>query len=163
MRSSFLFQVSTLAGGLLLLMLWLADWEAIRAEAASWLNASVELATEEPVMVMLVGDTDSVAEIRDAVDPDRIVASTPDAFALVEGRIIATSVEAASRPLNKAGWASRSIEIVEPPTRRRPGYAAAQAAGAPSEDPFVALKNKDVLTEGQTLKLLNEMDRRGGF
>ncbi len=161
MRSSFLFQVSTLVGGLLLLLLWLADWDAIRLEAASWFDAGVELNAEEPVMVMLVGDPERVAAIRDAVDPDRIVASTPDAFALVEGRIIATSVEAASRPLNQAGWASRSIEIVVPPRKLTPGYAAVQDGGPGSGDPSVAFKDKDVLSQDQSLKLLNAMDQRG--
>ena len=161
MRSSFLFQVSTLAGGLLLLMLWLADWEAIRLKAKSWFNAGVGLPVEEPVMVMLVGDAKSVAEIRDAVDPDRIVASTSQAFALVEGRIIATSIEAASRPLNQASWASRSIEIMLPPKKRAPGYAAAQAETTQNGDPWVALKDKGILTQGQTTKLLNAMDQRG--
>ncbi len=161
MRSSFLFQVSTLGGGLLLLMLWLADWEAIRLEAESWFDAGVGLAVEEPVTVMLVGDPESVAEIRDAVDPDRIVASTPQAFALIEGRIIATSIEAASRPLNQAGWASRSIEIALPPKKRTPRYAAAQDEATQNGDPLVALKDKDVLTQGQTMRLLNEMDQRG--
>ncbi|MCH6563893.1 MAG: hypothetical protein O7B23_05800 [Deltaproteobacteria bacterium] len=103
MRSSFLCQVSTLAGGLRLLMLGLADWEAIRLKAESWFDAGVGLAVEEPVRGLLVGDPRSVAKIRDAVDPDHIVASTPQAFALVEGRISATSIEAASRPLNRAG------------------------------------------------------------
>ncbi len=161
MRSSFLFQVSTLVAGLLLLLLWLADWEAVRLEAASWFDAGVEPSAEEPVMVMLVGDAERVAAIRDAVDPDRIVASTPDAFALVEGRIIATSVEAASRPLNQAGWASRSIEIVVPPRKLTPGYAAVQRGGPGSEDPSVALKDRDVLSQDQALKLLNAMDQRG--
>ncbi len=161
MRSSFLFQVSTLVGGLLLLLLWLADWDTIRLQAASWFDAGVELNADEPITVMLVGDAERVAAIRDAVDPDRIVASTPDAFALVEGRIIATSVEAASRPLNQAGWASRSVEIVVPPRKLTPGYAATQNRGPGSEDPSGALKDKDFLSQGQTLNLLNNMDQRG--
>ena len=161
MRSSFLFQVSTLAGGLLLLMLWLADWEAIRLEAEGWFDPGVGLAVEEPVTVMLVGDAESVAEIRDAVDPDRIVASTPQAFALIEGRIIASSIEAASQSLNRAGWASRSIEIVPPPKKRAPGYAAAQDEATQNGDPSVALEDKDVLTQGQAMRLMNETDQRG--
>ena len=161
MRSSFLFQVSTLVGGLLLLLLWLADWDTIRLQAASWFDAPVELNADEPITVMLVGDAERVAAIRDAVDPDRIVASTPDAFALVEGRIIATSVEAASWPLNQAGWASRSVEIVVPPRKLTPGYAATQNRGPGSEDPSGALKDKDFLSQGQTLNLLNKMDQRG--
>ncbi len=83
MRSSFLFQVSTLVGGLLLLLLWLAD------------------------------------------------------------------------------WASRSIEIVVPPRKLTPGYAAVQRGGAASGDASVAFKDKDVLSQGQTLQLLKAMDQRG--
>ena len=54
MRSSFLFQVSTLVGGLLLLLLWLADWDTIRLQAASWFDAPVELNAHKPITVMLV-------------------------------------------------------------------------------------------------------------
>ncbi len=53
MRSSFLFQVSTLAGGLLLLMLWLADWEAIRLKAEStihWLREHSALKQADPAL-----------------------------------------------------------------------------------------------------------------
>ncbi len=70
-------------------------------------------------------------------------------------------MEAASRPLNQAGWTSRTIEIVVPPRKLTPGYAAAQNGGPGSGDPSVAFKDKDVLSQGQMLKLLNAMDQRG--
>ncbi len=165
MRHSFLFQISLLGAGLIVLLAWGTNWQWELPAPLRRVEAPIELSTEPPVLVMLVGDAESVATIRDAVDPDRIVAATPEAFALVEGRIIATSIDAANRPLNRAGWASREIEIVMPPAKLTPGFAQKKSASGPnpSGDSFVALKDKDVLTQGESLGLLKEMNQRGEF
>ena len=168
MRHGVLFQASLLGAGLIVLLLWGANWEWRPVELMPWLSRAfakepLQEHTDLPVTVMLVGNRESVAAIREAVHPDRIVASTPDGFALIEGRIIATSVEAASRPLNKAGWADRQIEIVLPPAPLMPDFPATQrsSAGTGSTDPVSALKDKKVLTPAETRKLLGAMDQRG--
>ncbi len=51
--------------------------------------------------------------------------------------------------------------MLAPPRKLTPGYAAAQNGGPGSGDPSAALKNKDVLSQGQTLQLLKAMDQRG--
>ena len=51
--------------------------------------------------------------------------------------------------------------MLVPPRKLTPGYAAVQDGGAGSGDPSVAFKDKDVLSQGQTLKLLNTIDQRG--
>jgi len=154
-----------LAGGLILLLVWNAEWDWRLWEHLPSLERPIVTSTQEPVMVMLVGNVEGVDAVRAAVDPDRIVASTPEAFALIEGRIVATSIAAASGPLNRAGWASRNIEIVVSPQKLTPGFAkkaTASGAGRP-EDPFAALKDEDSLTSAQSLKLLKAMDQRGDF
>jgi hypothetical protein len=168
MRHGVLFQASMLGAGLIVLLLWGANWEWRPLELMPWLSRAFEKEplqdhTNSPVTVMLVGDQESVAAIREAVHPDRIVASTPDGFALVEGRIIATSIEAASRPLNKAGWADRQIEIVLPPAPLKPDFPTMQraSAGTGSSDTVSALKDKQVLTPAETRKILETMDQSG--
>ncbi len=51
--------------------------------------------------------------------------------------------------------------MLVPPRKLTPGYAAVQHGGPGSGDPSVAFKDQDVLSQGQTLKLLNAMDQRG--
>jgi len=63
------------------------------------------------VLVFLVGDRGGVERVRKAVDSSRIVASSPDAIALVEGRIIAVSAQAAEGPYKSAGWMERDLEF----------------------------------------------------
>ena len=49
------------------------------------------------VLVFLVGDRGGVDRVRRAVAPERIAVSTPDAVALIEGRIVAVDAAAVSR------------------------------------------------------------------
>ncbi|MDH4017218.1 MAG: hypothetical protein OEV20_07765, partial [Actinomycetota bacterium] len=63
------------------------------------------------VLVFLVGDTHGVDQVRSAVDPSRIVWSTPEAVVLKEGRIVASGQHAVGGPLKEAGWIDREIEI----------------------------------------------------
>ena len=64
------------------------------------------------VLVFLVGSPAGVERVSDAVDPDRVVAWSPDAVALVEGRIVATDQAAVGDALLGAGWVDREIEII---------------------------------------------------
>ncbi len=87
-------------------------------------------ATEEPaaVLVVLVPNTDAVAAVRRAVSADRIVAASPEAIALREGRIVAASRDAASELIGRVGWVDARIEILTP----GPRDAARPKAGAVS-------------------------------
>jgi len=168
MRHSFLFQCSMLAGGLLLLLLWgsTGDWEIPQlSPTTDSAGKDVSEGTGPAVTILLIPDAEGVRAIRHAIDPDRIVASSPDAFALAEGRIVATSVENASGPLNQAGWSKRPIEIVTPPSRATPRFESARSSSreAAPADAVSALKDKRVLTRNESIRLLNEMSQRGDF
>jgi hypothetical protein len=65
----------------------------------------------ERVMVFLVGSRSGVERVRKAVDSSRIVASTPDAIALIEGRIVAVDATAVEGPYKQAGWMDRDLEF----------------------------------------------------
>lgn len=83
---------------------------------------------DPPITVFLVGKRSGVALVRAVVDPQRIVADSPDALALVEGRIFATNVEAVADPLRDAGWLDRPLELVAPPPPRDPRSATSDGA-----------------------------------
>ena len=168
MRHSFLFQCSMLAGGMLLLLLWgsTGDWEIPQlSPTTDSAGKDISEGTGPAVTILLIPDAEGVRAIRHAIDPDRIVASSPDAFALAEGRIVATSVESASGPLNQAGWSKRPIEIVTPPSRATPRFESARSSSreAAPADAVSALKDKRVLTRNESIRLLNEMSQRGDF
>jgi hypothetical protein len=61
----------------------------------------------EPVLVVIVGSTSGVRQVRAAISDDRVVSETSDAFALYDRRIIAASPDAASGPINEMGWIHR--------------------------------------------------------
>ena len=128
-------------------------------EARAWLPAVVG---EEPVLLLLVDGRAGVALVRGAVDPARVLVSTPDALVLAEGRVVATSPEAAGGPLTRAGWAERGIEIWRaapahragpPPGRARAGSEAGERTG-PS---LAELRHKPTLTTAEAMAALRLM------
>lgn len=116
---------------------------------------------EEPILVFLVGDRDAVSAVKRAIDPSRIVAETDEAFALVEGRMIAAGPEAVSEPLTAAGWIDRRVELFPLP-RRRDTAAASGKGGGGSDDPrfdrLMDLMNKPTLSHGEALFVMTAMN-----
>jgi hypothetical protein len=68
----------------------------------------------DPVLVIVVGEAARVDLVRNAVDRERIVCETANAFALRERRIIAASFEEVGPMLMEAGWRDDPLEIVTP-------------------------------------------------
>jgi hypothetical protein len=66
----------------------------------------------EPVLVVVVGDLRQLAQVRAAIDDERIVAESDDAFALRERRVISESFAGVGPMLTAAGWGDDSLEIV---------------------------------------------------
>ncbi len=93
-----------------------------------------------PVQVFYVGHAESLAEVRAAVDPERIIAETPAGFALQEGRIVTLGPEGAAALLAVTDWSSRPIQIHRPDPRL-PSYrshgpfgsGSGKQAGAPGD------------------------------
>ena len=74
----------------------------------------------DPVLIVVVGDAARVDLVRNAVDRERIVCETVNAFALRERRIVAASFGEVGPMLMEAGWRDEPLEIVTPgppPTR----------------------------------------------
>jgi hypothetical protein len=105
----------------------------------------------EPVLILLVGSDESVDLVRKAVDPERIVASTPHAFAVADGHVVAADVEAASDPLNAAGWGDRPIEILGPDAGARP-------VASETQPTIAELAKKPTLSAGEAMRLLDQMN-----
>jgi len=66
----------------------------------------------KPVLVIVVGDGGQLAQVRAAIDDERVVAESDDAFALMERRIISESFAGVGPMLTAAGWGDDPLEIV---------------------------------------------------
>jgi hypothetical protein len=138
------------------------------AAAFDWPDWATALADDDQrVLVFMVGDREGVDRVRAAVDPERIVAETPDAVALREGRIVAVDVDAVPAPFTAAGWMDREIEIMhlqrvewwkgngaEPGETRIAGKRDDEARMARIRE----LLGKQRLTDGEQLFLLQAMN-----
>ena len=103
------------------------------------------------VLVLLVADRSGVASIRAAVDPARILAETPDAIVLREGRVVATGPEVVGEPLMEAGFSDHSIELWAA-SQRGPRKEGEGEDGGPS---LAALLAKPTLTPFEAVAILN--------
>ena len=130
---------------------------ALLGERPRWVEGSLDWAESlrfgEPpaVLVLLVADRSGVASVRAAVDPARILAETPDAIVLREGRVVATGPEVVGDPLMEAGFSDRSIELWVA-SQRGPREQSGGEDGGPS---LAALLAKPTLTPLEVLAVLN--------
>jgi hypothetical protein len=123
---------------------------AMLEDSAAWVK-SLRPGESDTVLVLLVTDRSGVAAIRAALDPARILAETPDAIVLREGRVVATGPEFVGDPLTRAGFADRSIEL----------WSATPAVGRNREErrdgelSLADLAKKPTLTLFEVMALLN--------
>jgi len=137
----------------------------VARERPEWVPIMGQEEEKEPVLVFLVGSPQGVAMMRRAVDPGRVVAETPNAIALAEGRMVAASAEAVGAPLVAAGWSDRKLEIITVPKSEgleRSSQAGPGGRGGGAEDPRMArlaeLRNKPTLNVGDLIFLMNAMN-----
>jgi hypothetical protein len=137
----------------------------VARERPEWVPIMGHEEKEEPVLVFLVGSPQGVAMMRRAVDPGRVVAETPNAIALAEGRMVAASAEAVGAPLVAAGWSDRKLEIITVPKSEgleRSSQAGPGGQGGGADDPRMArlaeLRNKPTLNVGDLIFLMNAMN-----
>lgn len=119
----------------------------------------------DKVVVFLVGSRDGVDSVRRAVDPARIVYSTPDAVALKEGRIIAAGQDAVGETLMQAGWIDHEIEIFTVAKRDilPPNGGGAKDGNGEEVDPerlarLAELVKKPTLSYGEQIFVLQAMN-----
>ncbi len=127
----------------------------------------------DPVLVVVVGSPELVGSVRSAIESDRIVADTGDAFALDSRRVIAANADAAGGPINQLGWIEPEIEVVSVPTdggrqwERNRGQRKAAKDGSPEDaakaEKIASLMNKPTLNAGEAMMLLQHMDSTGQF
>jgi hypothetical protein len=126
--------------------------------------------TGAPILVLVVDGPGVLAAVRSSVEPHRIVAEGPGAFALEEGRLVAASHEAVGPVLAAAGWEAQAFELFAPgsfapavppggPTssRRAPGPGAS-LEGSPAGPDLAALSHKPTLSVSEALALLRHLD-----
>ena len=91
----------------------------LTSKPAEWIPSMADLMPKkDPVLVLIVGSDRGVDQVRSAISSDRVVFETEGAFALRSGRIIASSAETASGPINEMDWIDRKIELVAVPMAR---------------------------------------------
>ncbi len=69
-------------------------------------------AWRDPVLVFVLGSREQVAGVRAVVDSSRVVAESPDAFAVRERRLVAATAAAVGPLLESAGWRDAQLEIL---------------------------------------------------
>jgi hypothetical protein len=123
---------------------------ALVEQSVGWVK-SLGARESASVLVLLVADRSGVAAVGAAVDPVRILAQTPDAIVLREGRVVATGPETVGGPLVEAGFGDRSIELwaASPPDRRE------GEERVEGELSLATLAGKPSLTPGEVIALLN--------
>lgn len=170
MRNGFIMSMSAIAVfGIMLLLL--------TSKPGDWLpSLDFFIKPPDPVLVVIVGNEDLVDSVRKVISPERIIADTGSAFALVDKRIIAANSDAASGPINELGWIHRKIELVAVPTglgrrwekNRHQGRNRRKSKNLSDEDKEKAelianLIRKPTLTAGEAGMLLRHMDSTGQF
>ncbi|MGH0035147.1 MAG: hypothetical protein ACQGVK_08955 [Myxococcota bacterium] len=143
-------------------MIVLAGGLFVALERPDWVPVVGGGAGEEPVLIFLVGSRGGVESVKQAVDPARIVAESPDAIALAEGRMVATTADAASAPLMAAGWGDREIELFVVAKNDGLDRKARSGKGGGSDDPrfgrLMELMNKPTLSRGEALFVMQAMN-----
>jgi hypothetical protein len=135
---------------LLLALVLLGERPGGPAKSVEW-GKSLASGESASVLVLLVGDRAGVGAVRAAVDPTRILAETPDAIVLREGRVVATGPEVIGGPLVEAGFAERSIEVWAA-SRGDPWK---RGEGEDQKLSLAALAKKPALTPLEVLAILN--------
>ncbi len=129
---------------------WLAFGDvAVGREGREWLRGLLPGAEPEPVLVIVVPDRQSVWSVLATVKGERILAASPEAFALRDGRVVSSSFEAVGPLLVLSGWRDAPLEIVAP--GRGP------APTPPPVDRVAALVNKPRLTLLESRALLGHL------
>jgi len=141
-------------------MFVLAGGIFLALERPAWLPL---LGEKERVLVFVVGNQQGVDRVRSAVRRERVVASTPHAIALAEGRIVAVDADSASEPIMQAGWMDRDIELfhvekADPLTRARASKQTGGDVDPERLDKLRALVHKPTLTAGEQLFVLQAMN-----
>jgi hypothetical protein len=117
---------------------------------------------QERILVFVVGSRAGVERVRRAVDPARILASSPDAIALAEGRMVVSNAEAVGGPFVEAGWIDRPIEMFH--LERSNGLNRSRSSKeSNSVDPerlakLRALVHKRTLSRGEQLMVMQAMN-----
>lgn len=147
------FSIGAVIVGTLVFLFYVSppSWKLPRL--GDWVEGTFETAIDPSVVVLVVGTPENVDIMRQAVGSERIVASARNAFALDDGRIIASSLEAVGESVTAAGWVDRPLEILAPPKHRgAPGEAPEK------EDAGASAAARQRLSQSEALLLLNQLD-----
>ncbi len=133
---------------------------AAASEAKEWIGELDPTRERQPaVIVVLTRSQNQLHQLRRKLGRAHIAANYERAFALRGGSVIASNLEAASKPINAMGWSNRRLEIVsqELPI---PKETAASALPNPAETQAViqSLAKKDTLTRSEAMLLLDHLE-----
>lgn len=133
---------------------WLSWGEGV-ASAQEWIGSA---RTQNSVLVISVETEQRLADVRQAVKQQRVVASSEAGFALesqgVE-RVVVRSLESAGEILAMAGWQDRPLEIVA--IGRRVRSVDDSDSKTDQATRIATLANKPTLTRGEAYLVLKSL------
>ncbi|MDJ0848823.1 MAG: hypothetical protein QNK04_10630 [Myxococcota bacterium] len=147
-RQTLAFSLGSLIAVLTGTMLAVSD-SSVGRDAREWLADLAPGSEREPVLVIVLQDRPSVWSVLAAVKGERILAASPEAFALRDRRVVSASFEAVGPLLMLAGWRDEPIEIIAAGRGPEPT--------PPPVDRVAALVNKPRLTLLESRALLSQM------
>ena len=123
------------------------------------LAGKLGLGSGEPVIVIIVANPRAVASVRAAVPDDRVVADSPNGFALREGRIIAAEHDSASDLVSAAGWLERKLMLMQVRKKSRSSKTKKGDGDDGGLDPdlLAELLNKETLSYVEATLLLDHI------
>jgi hypothetical protein len=114
----------------------------------------------ESVLVIFVSSAGAVADVRAVVADERIVAESPQAFAVREGRIIADGRESAGDIVSAAGWVERDLKLMRVRTKATRAQAASTGKageGGLAPEKLAELLSRDTWTHAEATLLLDHI------
>jgi hypothetical protein len=109
---------------------------------------------QEPVIVVVVGNSTKLADVRAVVAPAEMLEESKGAFALRRRHVIASSFEDVGPLLKKVGWQEAPIEILAPAHE----VTSLPPPALASDPEFAGLAEKPRLSELEAHRLLDLME-----
>jgi hypothetical protein len=157
-RNGFLASMGAIiAGGVFILFLQSDGPSPLQSIQNGFATVKKELGlTAEPILVFFVSTPKAVAAVRSIIADDRVLAESPRAFALKEGRIIADSRDSAGDIVSAAGWVNRELKLMSISRKEPVKEPSAEDGGLPPGK-LAELMQKDTLSYGEAMMLLDHI------
>jgi hypothetical protein len=129
-------------------------------EGRGWFE-SAGLMEKDPVLVFVIPSIENARRVRSAVSAERVHWEGQPGLAIVDGRVVALSLDDAAEVVEKAGWVDRPIQIVRlDDPRHEPGDGSPEdlASREARANRLRELVHKPMLSRGEQMFVLAAMN-----